>query len=144
MENLRHILKHKGSSVWSIGPDETVYRALQMMAEKEIGALLVLDGEKVVGIFSERDYARKVILQGRSSANTKISELMIRNVIYGSPDDPIQESMAIMTENKIRHLPVIEDGKLCGMVTSGDIINHIISRQKFEIEALKKYITGGY
>jgi CBS domain-containing protein len=115
-----------------------------MLAEKEIGALLVLDGEKVVGIFSERDYARKVILQGKSSANTTVSELMIRDVIYASPDDSIQESMAILTENKIRHLPIIEDGKLCGMVTSGDIINHIISRQKFEIEALKKYITGGY
>ena len=115
-----------------------------MMAEKEIGALLVLKGGKVVGIFSERDYARKVILQGRSSVNTKISELMITEVIYGSPEDSIQESMAVMTANKIRHLPVIENGKLCGMVTSGDIINHIISRQKFEIEALKKYITGGY
>ncbi len=144
MENLKHILKGKGSSVWSIGPDETVYRALQMMAEKEIGALLVLDGEKIVGIFSERDYARKVILQGRSSANTKISELMITEVIYASPDDSIQESMAIMSKNKIRHLPVIEDGKLCGIVTGNDIINHIISSQKSEIEALKKYITGGY
>ena len=130
--------------MWSIRPGETVYRALQLLAEKEIGALLVVEGEKIVGIFSERDYARKVILQGRSSANTTVSELMIKEVIYASPDDSIQESMSVMTKNKIRHLPVIEDGKLCGMVTTGDIINHIISCQEFEIKELKKYITGGY
>ncbi len=144
MENLRHLLKKKGPNVWSIRPGETVYRALQLLAEKEIGALLVVEGEKIVGIFSERDYARKVILQGRSSANTTVSELMIKEVIYASPDDSIQESMSVMTKNKIRHLPVIEDGKLCGMVTTGDIINHIISCQEFEIKELKKYITGGY
>ncbi len=144
MDNIKHILKNKSSDVWTIGPDETVYRALEVLAEKEIGALVVVEGERVVGIFSERDYARKVILQKRSSSSTKVKELMIKNVIYASPDDSIQDSMAVMTNSRIRHLPVIEDGKLCGMVTSGDIINHIISRQKFEIDALRKYITGGY
>ncbi len=144
MDNIRHILKNKSHDVWTIGPEETVYRALEVLAEKEIGALVVVEGERVVGIFSERDYARKVILQKRSSSSTKVRELMIKDVIYASPDDSIQDSMAVMTNSRIRHLPVIEDGKLYGMVTSGDIINHIISRQKFEIDALRKYITGGY
>lgn len=146
MDNIKSILKQKGSHVWTISPEESVYRALQILAEKGIGALLVVEGEKIAGIFSERDYARKVILKGRSSANTKIKELMIKNVLYAHPDYSIEKCMAIMTENKIRHLPILEEEseKLLGMITIGDIVNYIISRQKFEIQELKKYITGSY
>lgn len=144
MDNVGNILKQKGNQVWSIGPEDTVYRALEILAEKNIGVLLVMEGQRVVGIFSERDYARKVILQGKSSAEMKVGEIMSKNVLYASPGDSVEKCMAIITENKIRHLPIMQDGKLLGMITSGDIINHIISRQKFEIQELKKYITGGY
>ncbi len=144
MDNVGNILNQKGNQVWSIGPGETVYSALEILAEKNIGVLLVMEGERVVGIFSERDYARKVILKGKSSVQMKVEEIMSRNVLYASPGDSVEKCMAIITENKIRHLPVMQDGKLLGMITSGDIINHIISRQKFEIQELKKYITGGY
>ena len=144
MDNVGNILKQKGNQVWSIGPEDTVYRALEILAEKNIGVLLVMEGEKVVGIFSERDYARKVILKGKSSVKMKVGEIMSKNVLYASPGDSVEKCMAIITENKIRHLPIMQDGKLLGMITSGDIINHIISRQKFEIQELKKYITGGY
>lgn len=144
MDNVGNILKQKGNQVWSIGPEDTVYRALEILAEKNIGVLLVMEGERVVGIFSERDYARKVILQGKSSAEMQVGEIMSKNVLYASPGDSVEKCMAIITENKIRHLPIMQDGKLLGMITSGDIINHIISRQKFEIQELKKYITGGF
>ena len=144
MDNVGNILKQKGNQVWSIGPGDTVYRALEILAEKNIGVLLVMEGQRVVGIFSERDYARKVILKGKSSAEMKVGEIMSKNVLYASPGDSVEKCMAIITENKIRHLPIMQDGKLLGMITSGDIINHIISRQKFEIQELKKYITGGY
>ena len=144
MDNVGNILKQKGNQVWSIGPEDTVYRALEILAEKNIGVLLVMEGEKVVGIFSERDYARKVILKGKSSVKMKVGEIMSKNVLYASPGDSVEKCMAIITENKIRHLPIMQDGKLLGMITSGDIINHIISRQKFEIQELKKYIPGGY
>ena len=144
MDNVGNILKQKGNQVWSIGPEDTVYRALEILAEKNIGVLLVMEGQRVVGIFSERDYARKVILKGKSSAAMKVGEIMSKDVLYASPGDSVEKCMAIITENKIRHLPIMQDGKLLGMITSGDIINHIISRQKFEIQELKKYITGGY
>lgn len=144
MDNVGNILKQKGNQVWSIGPEDTVYRALEILAEKNIGVLLVMEGQRVVGIFSERDYARKVILKGKSSAEMKVGEIMSKDVLYASPGDSVEKCMAIITENKIRHLPIMQDGKLLGMITSGDIINHIISRQKFEIQELKKYITGGY
>ena len=144
MDNVGNILKQKGNQVWSIGPEDTVYRALEILAEKNIGVLLVMEGQRVVGIFSERDYARKVILKGKSSAEMKVGEIMSKDVLYASPGDSVEKCMAIITENKIRHLPIMRDGKLLGMITSGDIINHIISRQKFEIQELKKYITGGY
>lgn len=144
MDNVGNILKQKGNQVWSIGPEDTVYKALEILAEKNIGVLLVMEGQRVVGIFSERDYARKVILKGKSSAEMKVGEIMSKDVLYASPGDSVEKCMAIITENKIRHLPIMQDGKLLGMITSGDIINHIISRQKFEIQELKKYITGGY
>ena len=144
MDNVGNILKQKGSHVWSIRPEESVYRGLEILAEKNIGVLLVMEEKKVVGVFSERDYARKVILKGKSSVEMKVEEIMSKDVLYASPGDSVEKCMAIITENKIRHLPIMRDGKLLGMITSGDIINHIISRQEFEIQELKKYITGGY
>lgn len=144
MNHVRNILKNKGSNVWTISPRNTVYQALEMMADKDVGALLVMDNKKVVGVFSERDYARKVILKGKSSVNTTVGELMSKNVFYVTPDDTIDECMAIMSEKRIRHLPVIENEELLGLVSIGDVVNHVISHQEFKIQELKKYITGSY
>jgi len=114
------------------------------MAQKNVGALLVIDKGKLVGIFSERDYARKVILKGKSSKETTVGELMTQGVLYASPDDTFQESMALMTAKHIRHMPVLKDDRLIGMVTLGDVVKKIISEQKFTIKELGKYISGGY
>ena len=144
MNSVGQLLKQKGNNVWTISPNKTVYQALEFMAEKDVGALLVTEGDKVMGIFSERDYARKIILKGKSSVNTTISQLMVKEVIYVTPNQSIDDCMALMTENRIRHLPVIEDGKLIGLVSIGDVVSHIISIQEFKINELKKYITGSY
>lgn len=144
MNSVRQLLKEKGNEVWTISPNKTVYQALELMAEKDVGALIVADGQNVLGIFSERDYARKVILKGISSVNTTISQLMVKEVIYVTPDESIDDCMALMTKNRIRHLPVIEDNSLIGLVSIGDVVNHIISIQEFKINELKKYITGSY
>jgi CBS domain-containing protein len=113
------------------------------MAEKNVGALLVMENEKVVGIFSERDYARKVILKDKSSRNTSVSELMTREVVYIDTDATLEESMALMTAKRIRHLPVLQNNRLVGIVTLGDVVKQLISDQKFAIRELEKYITGG-
>lgn len=144
MNSVRQLLKEKGNNVWTISPNQTVYQALELMAEKDVGALLVTEGSKVAGIFTERDYARKVILKGISSVNTNVSKLMVKEVIYVTQNESIDDCMALMTENRIRHLPVIEDEKLVGIVSIGDVVNHIISLQEFKINELKKYITGSY
>lgn len=144
MNSVGQLLKEKGNNVWTISPNKTVYQALELMAEKDVGALLVTEGEKVVGIFSERDYARKVILQGKSSVNTNVSQLMVKEVIYVTSKESIDDCMGLMTENRIRHLPVIDDGELIGLVSIGDVVSHIISIQEFKINELKKYITGSY
>lgn len=144
MNSVRQLLKEKGNNVWTISPNQTVYQALELMAEKDVGGLLVTEGSRVVGIFTERDYARKVILKGISSVNTNVSKLMVKEVIYVTQNESIDDCMALMTENRIRHLPVIEDEKLVGIVSIGDVVNHIISLQKFKINELKKYITGSY
>lgn len=144
MNSVRHVLKEKGTNVWTISPNQTVYQALELMAEKDVGALIVSEGNKVLGIFSERDYARKVILKGISSVNTNVSKLMVKEVIYVTQDQSIDECMALMTENRIRHLPVIENDELIGLISIGDVVNHIISLQEFKINELKKYITGSY
>ncbi|NIP29609.1 MAG: CBS domain-containing protein [Candidatus Dadabacteria bacterium] len=144
MESVINILKKKGNNVWTISPNKTVYQALEMLADKDIGALLVVSNGKVVGIFSERDYARKVILKGKSSINTTVGELMVKDVYYVSPSDSIDECMTIITEKRVRHLPVVENDELIGLISIGDIVNHVISLQKFKIEELKKYISGGY
>jgi CBS domain-containing protein len=141
MKKVRDILEIKGREVWSIGPSESVFDALKLMAEKGIGALVVLEAGKVVGIISERDYARKVILQGRSSPTTLVSEIMTARVAYAQLQQNIDECMAIMTERRIRHLPVMEDGLLIGVISIGDLVKSIIAEQRFIIEQLERYIT---
>ena len=144
MHNIGTLLEAKGKDIWSIGPQETAFKALQTMAQKNVGALLVIDKEKLVGIFSERDYARKVILKGKSSKETTVGELMTPDVCYASPENTLRETMALMTAKHIRHMPVLKDDRLIGMVTLGDVVKQIISEQKFTIKELEKYISGGY
>ena len=141
MKNLvSQILKTKGNKIWSIAPHETVYKALQLMSEKDLGALVVIDKGKVVGLFTERDYARKVILKGKSSKTTSVSELMTKKVLYVDPDTSVEDCMSLMTEKRVRHLPVMEKKKLVGVVTQGDVVKQLIADQKFENEELERYI----
>jgi len=143
MRTVEQLLQVKGSDIWSIAPQATAYNALQIMAEKNVGALLVIEKEKLVGIFSERDYARKVILKDKSSKNTSVGELMTREVFYINANKTLKESLALMTAKRIRHLPVMKNNQLIGIVTLGDVVKQIISDQKFAIRELEKYITGG-
>lgn len=136
------ILRAKGRDVWSTAPNDSVYDALQLMAERNVGALLVLDGQRLAGIFSERDYARKVILKGKSSRDTAVREVMTENVITVAPDDSVEHCMIRMTERHIRHLPVIDKGELVGIVSIGDVVKEIIEDQRFTIHQLESYITG--
>jgi len=142
MKTVRDILEVKGRTVWSVDYGSTVFDALSLMAEKEIGALVVLDEARVAGIISERDYARKVILHGRASPTTRVEEIMTTHVAYTHLDQSIEECMAIMTDKRIRHLPVLQDGKLIGIISIGDLVKAIIADQKFMIEQLERYITG--
>ena len=135
-------LQRKGRTVWSLGPDASVYDALQLMAEKDIGALLVMEGDELAGIFSERDYARKVVLKGKSSKETTLREIMTTRVVCVHQHQLIEECMALMTEYHVRHLPVLENEKLIGVISIGDVVKEIISEQKFVIEQLEQYITG--
>jgi CBS domain-containing protein len=144
MHNIDTLLKDKGKDIWSIGPQETAFKALETMAQRNVGALLVIDKGKLVGIFSERDYARKVILKGKSSKDTTVGKLMTPDVFYASPENTLQETMALMTAKHIRHMPVLKNDRLIGMVTLGDVVKQIISEQKFTIKELEKYISGGY
>jgi len=141
MKNLvSQILKTKGNKIWSIAPQETAYKALQLMSEKNLGAVLVIDKGKVVGIFTERDYARKVILKGKSSKTTPVSELMTKEVLCVDPETSVENCMSLMTEKFVRHLPVMEKKKLVGVVTQGDVVKQLIADQKFENEELERYI----
>ncbi len=142
MKTVRDILKVKGVDVWSIEPGASVYDALRLMAEKEVGALAVLEGSKLVGIISERDYARKVALQGRASPTTQVREIMTTRVIYVHPEQNVEECMALVTEKRTRHLPVIDGETLVGIISIGDLVKSIISEQKFIIEQLERYITS--
>ncbi len=144
MNNVAEIIKLKGNEVFTISPNITVFDALKILAEKNIGALVVTKNEKVVGIFSERDYARKIILKGKSSIVTTVNELMTKDVLYVSQTDSIDKCMNLMSENHIRHLPVIEEEKLVAVISIGDVVKHIIKHQKFQIRELEKYIKGGY
>lgn len=142
MNTIGQLLEAKPKDIWSISPQATVYEALQIMLKKDVGALLVTDKGKLVGILSERDYARKVILEERNSKNTTVGELMTKDVFYTDTKSTIQECMALMTAKRIRHLPVLENNKLIGIITIGDLVKQIISDQEFTIKELEKYITG--
>lgn len=142
MKTVDQILDAKGADVWSIKPDASVLDAIKLMAEKEVGALLVMKGKKPVGIVSERDYARKVILKGRSSQETSIQDIMTADVVCASPDQSVEECMALMTAKRIRHLPVMDGEKLCGMLSIGDLVKTVIAEQKLVIKELERYISG--
>lgn len=137
------ILRIKGNDVWSTTPDATVYEALQTMAEKNVGALVVLDANTVVGIMSERDYARKVILHGKSSREIRVREIMTSEVYYVRPDQDIQDCMAQMTEKRVRHLPALENDQLVGIISIGDVVKALIAEHESTIKHLEDYITGG-
>ena len=143
MTTVAQILKSKpDQTVHKISPDASVLDALKLMAEKNIGALLVAEGEKIVGIVTERDYARKVILMSRSSKEARVREIMSSQVIYVRPDQTSEECMALMTNNRLRHLPVMDNGKVIGLASIGDLVKDVISEQKFIIRQLEQYITG--
>jgi CBS domain-containing protein len=143
MKSVRGVLETKGSDVCSVRPETTVYDTLKLMAEKNIGAVLVLEGERPVGIFSERDYARQVILKGKTSKDTPVHDVMTSRVVFVRPEQDIEECMALMTAKRCRHLPVIEKGKLVGILSIGDVVKAVISEKEFHILQLENYITGG-
>ena len=142
MTTVREILQDKGTDVFTIAPDKTVLDALTLMAEKEVGALIVVDDDGVCGMVSERDYARKVVLKGKASRDTAIRDIMTSKVCYVSPDNRIEECMALMTDKIVRHLPVMENGELTGIVSIGDVVKSVISDQEFIISQLESYIMG--
>jgi len=143
MKIVAHILKSKPEqTVHTITPAASVFDAVKQMAEKSIGALVVMEGEKVVGIITERDYARKIILMARSSKETPVRDIMTSSVMYVRPDQTSEECMVLMTENRLRHLPVMDSGNLIGLISIGDLVKDIISEQKFIIQQLEHYITG--
>ncbi len=143
MATVRQILQTKGNALWSISPECTILDALKLMAEKNVGALLVVRDEQLVGIFSERDYARNVVLKGRTVDDTTVSDIMTSRVIYVRPNQTTEDCMALMTDKHIRHLPVIEGERLIGIISIGDVVKEIISDQEFTIRNLESYITGG-
>jgi CBS domain-containing protein len=143
-ETITWILKNKSGAIWSIAPDATVYDALALLAEKEVGALLVLSAGKLVGIISERDYARKIILQGRGSRDTTVQEIMTGTMFTVTPADTVEECMRIVTHHHVRHLPVLDQGKLVGLISIGDLVNAIISEQARTIDHLHTYIGANY
>jgi len=141
MTDISSLLKDKASGLWSVSPQDTVFNAIKLMEEKGIGALLVLDAGVLTGILSERDYARKVILKGRSSGDTQVKEIMTRQVYYTYPDQKIEECLVVMTEHHIRHLPVMQDDDVVGMISMGDVVKEIIKEQRDKIAQLEHYIT---
>lgn len=138
------LLEHKGREVWTIAPDVTVFEAIKTMSEKNVGALPVVDGTKLVGMISERDYMSKVVLKGKSSKETPVRDIMTCEVVTVGPDHNVSKCMEIVTENHIRHLPVMDGDELLGIVSIGDLVRWIIATQKMTIEQLEAYISGGY
>lgn len=143
MTSVAKILQSKpDATVHTIGPAASVFEALKIMADKGIGALVATEGEAIVGIFTERDYARKIALMGRTSSVTQVQDVMTSSVLFVRPDQSSEQCMQLMSTNRLRHLPVVEDGKLVGMISIGDLVKDIISEQKFIIDQLEQYITG--
>jgi CBS domain-containing protein len=140
MKTIKEILQSKPLGVLSISPEASVLDALRLMAEKEVGALVVLENERLAGIFSERDYARKVILHGKSSKDTSVREIMTSKVVYVRPEQSVEECMALMTDKRIRHLPVLQENRVIGVISIGDVVKEVISEQRFVIEQLEQYI----
>jgi CBS domain-containing protein len=141
--NVRDMLKNKQEGIWSLGPDATVLEAIKLLDEKNVGALLVVEGGKLVGIFSERDYTRRGILRGRASKDTPVREIMTPKVLYVTPDRRVEECLALMTEKRVRHLPVLEEGRILGVISLGDAAKTMISNLEFVVQNLESYITGG-
>jgi CBS domain-containing protein len=142
MSFVTDVLKRKGRDVWTVSSDSTVYDALQEMADKNVGALMVVDGDNLVGVFSERDYARKIILHGKASKDTLVKEIMSSEVFWVGPDQTIGACMQLMTDKRVRHLPVLDGGRLVGVISIGDVVKAIISEQEFAIQQLEQYIIG--
>ncbi len=142
MRTVRHILEDKGHDVWWVRPDDTVFDSLRLMADKGVGALLVMDGEKLVGIVTERDYARKVILEGKSSKTLQVRDLMTTRVLCVTPDRNVDECMALMTDKRVRHLPVLDHKRVIGLVSIGDLVKATIDEQQVLIDQLQHYISG--
>jgi CBS domain-containing protein len=137
------LLHHKGTALWSIAPEATVFEAIKLMADKNIGSLLVMSGGQLVGVVTERDYTRKIALQGKTSKATRVSEILSSKVISVTPDHTVEECMRLMTENRVRHLPVVESDKVTGLVSIGDLVNWTISAQDAAIAQMEQYIAGG-
>ena len=142
MKSVKQLIEHKTLKLLKTNPDSTVYDALKLMAENDVGALVVIDRNELIGIFSERDYARKVILQGKSSRDTHVKEIMTTKVMYVGPENTVDECMALMTQKRIRHLPVMETNQVTGMISIGDIVKEKLSEQQFIIDQLEQYIKG--
>ncbi len=140
----RTLLEHKGREIWTIEPTFTVYQAIQMMSEKNIGALPVMEGTKLVGMISERDYMSKVALMGKSSKETPVSDIMTRDLVTVASDQSVSKCLEIITEHRIRHLPVMDGDELLGIVSIGDLVKWVIATQRMTIEQLNAYISGGY
>ncbi len=143
-DDIESVLDGKGHQVWFIGPDATVFDAIRWMSEKNVGALLVMESGDVLGIISERDYTRKVILKDRSSKETKVREIMTKDVITITPDATVEEAMRVMTKHRVRHLPVMTDGHVVGVVSIGDVVERTIATQRIVLEQLEGYIVGRY
>ncbi len=142
MRNVRHLLEAKTPEVHSIGPDAPVIDAIRLMAEKHIGALVVIDAGRLAGMVSERDYARKIVLQGRSSSDTPVREIMTSEVLSAGPDDTTDHCMQLVTNRRIRHLPVVVDGEVIGLVSIGDLVKAVIEDQQLELDQLQRYIAS--
>ncbi len=137
------LLHHKGAALWSIAPEATVFEAIQLMADKNIGSLLVMSGDRLVGVFTERDYTRKMALQGKRSKETQVREILSGKIVSVTPQHTVEECMRLMTENRVRHLPVLDNGKAVGVVSIGDLVNWTISAQDATIAQMEQYIAGG-